>query len=164
MTALREAAEEIRRSTERVARRSSPRAERFVVLRKKPILLESANSDLKLSEEDDDFEIGKGLRRHLKVGEFVHVITDRDGDRLVVSSSSGGGGGAAAGAEEEAAETAEAEAGIAALAKLGTAGLGVIVHGADENYPRGTDFGHYVWVGTVAPVNAIDVDFLAVTG
>lgn len=32
-----------------------------------------------------------------------------------------------------------------------TSGLGVIVHGANAAVPRGTQFEHYLWMGTVLP-------------
>lgn len=32
-------------------------------------------------------------------------------------------------------------------------GLGVIVHGSNAAAPRGTQFEHYLWMGTVLPEN-----------
>lgn len=39
--------------------------------------------------------------------------------------------------------------------------LGVIVHGDDPNVPRGKSHDHYVWIGTVRPNYAADIDLLA---
>ncbi len=39
--------------------------------------------------------------------------------------------------------------------------LGVIVHGEDPNVARGTSHSHYVWIGTVRPNFADDLDLLA---
>lgn len=165
---LLEAAEHVRKIAEDAARRASPPAERFVILRKKPLLLESVSSDLKLSEEDDDFEIGKGLRKHLKVDDHVLVATDRDGDRVIVSTSGGGGGGKEAAEAEEAEEKAAEGASLSegeqkAVAAATAAGLGVILHGSDPNVARG-DLPFYVWVGSAEPVNRKDGDFWANTG
>lgn len=121
--------------------------ERFKVLRKSPLLLESYSSDLKLSAEDDDFEIARGTLRKLQKGDDAWVLTDRDGDRLVMASSTGVAGGGEKAAEAEAKEEAE--------------GLGVIRHGANAAKARPNDFANYIWIGSVNPNHAEDDDFLA---
>lgn len=143
----REFAEMIRRRAHREARHASPPMERFVVLRRSPLLLESYSSDLKLSAEDDDFEIARGIARRLKKGDSVWVATDRDGDRIVLAGSTGVGGGGKEAAEDEAKEEAE--------------GLGVIRHGAKAGTDRPNDFANYIWIGSVDPDNAQNDDFLA---
>lgn len=44
------------------------------------------------------------------------------------------------------------------LEVLATAGIGVILHGENGAEARGTDFAHYIWVGTAEPVNAVEFD------
>ena len=122
------------------------------------------------------------VRNRAKVGDVVWVTTDPHGDRYVhgVSSPHGGrneggtGGGAEEEAEEEEAkapevaqealetaqEALEAAGGSGVLAE---AGIGMILHGSDAGKARGSDFAHYVWVGSVIPSNAIDTDFLVKT-
>lgn len=82
---LKAAASAVRKKAAKTARHVSPTPERFKVLRVKPLLLDAYGSDLKLSEKDDDLEIGRGVRRHLSKGDDVMVITERDGDRVVVA-------------------------------------------------------------------------------
>ena len=144
---LREAAEAIRRHAHREARHASPPMERFRVVEKSPLLLEAYGSDLTLSANDDDFEISRGTRRKLKVGDSAWVATDRDGDRVVVAVSTGLAGGGKAAEADQAKEEAE--------------GLGVIFHGAKAGTARPDDFANYVWIGSVDPANAQDHDFLA---
>lgn len=84
MNGMKRAAAAVRRRAEKSARHVSPLPERFKVTRVKPLLLEAYGSDLKLSEKDDDLEIGRGLRRHLSKGDDVMVVNDREGDRVVV--------------------------------------------------------------------------------
>jgi hypothetical protein len=82
---LKKAAQEVRKAAEKAAHRKSPLPERFKVLRKTPLLLEAYGSDLKLSEDDDDLEIGRGMRKLISKGDDVLVATDRDGDRVVIA-------------------------------------------------------------------------------
>jgi len=121
--------------------------ERFKVLRLSPLLLEAYGSELKLSANDDDFEIGRGALRKLKVGDSAWVATDRDGDRVVLGGSTGIAGGGKDAAAAEAKEDAE--------------GLGVIAHGAKAGTDRPDDFANYIWIGSVDPNNAENHDFLA---
>lgn len=144
---IREAAEAVRGRAHREARRASPPMERFKVLRKSPLLLESYSSGLKLSAKDDDFEIARGTLRRLRKDDDAWVLTDRDGDRLVMASSTGVAGGGKEAAEDEAKEEAE--------------GLGVIRHGAKAGTDRPNDFANYIWIGSVNPDNAENDDFLA---
>lgn len=79
------AAAAVRKTAGKAARRESPPAERFKVVRKSPLLLEAYGSGQKLAEDDSDFEISRGLRRMLSKGDDVMVITDREGDRMAVA-------------------------------------------------------------------------------
>ena len=42
-----------------------------------------------------------------------------------------------------------------------TSGIGVIIHGEDEATARGTDYAHYIWIGSAEPENATEFDFWA---
>ena len=86
---LRQAASAVRKVSRRHALNASPPAERFKVVKLKPhLVVEAYASDRQLSDADDDVEVARGVRRLLAIGDDVRVVTDREGDHLILGSTS----------------------------------------------------------------------------
>lgn len=62
--------------------RVSPPIRPWRVVKRTPLLLEDFASDLRLTEGDDDFEVARGIRPHVKVGDVVMVAAIPNGDSL----------------------------------------------------------------------------------
>lgn len=145
------------------------------------------DDDLVLSQWVEQYRKQYGLRvgdaltvHRMGNGDWVadDVISDRKVRRLKAKPKPGGGGegeGGEEGGEEgeggeseepeegseelEEAEDEEGDPGTKALGALLSGGIGVIVHDEDGTVARGTEFSHYIWVGSVVPLNRLEVDF-----
>lgn len=177
-------ADAIRRVVRAEIANAAPRVERWRVVRKKPLTLEAFGSELRLVDGEDDFDVGRDVRHHAKVGDTVTVLADIHGDYTVVGLASGFSSHAKKpkklsstkppteeeeeatepGGVDEAEEGEEAEAGPLALAAIAAGGIGVIVHGENSEEARGDKFPFYVWIGNAAPENAHEHDFWANPG
>jgi len=89
-SAFEKAAARVRRIAEQEADRRQG-IERFRVVDNDPVVLEPFGSGRGyLREGDEDFEVARRVKSALVVGDSAFVLTDRDGDRMLVNSTGPG--------------------------------------------------------------------------
>lgn len=80
------AARRIRGMAEHAATKNHSRIERYLVIGVGPLVLEPfGRSGGILRADDDDFTLGIGIGSRLSIGDSAIVVTDSDGDRVLVS-------------------------------------------------------------------------------
>lgn len=64
------------------ARSVSPPVRKFIVVRLKPFTVEALGSSLRLVETDEDFDVGRAVKKEAELGDVCLVSTDENGDQV----------------------------------------------------------------------------------
>lgn len=72
---------QVRALARQEAQRVTPSIGRYRVSKLKPFTVEALGGDRRLTIDDDDFEVGRSIRGHAKVGDTIVVATEPSGQR-----------------------------------------------------------------------------------